>query len=410
MIFRVIIFLLAFVIATPTVSAASTNVKTLKEQKSQADRQVANTNKKLKAAQREAKKSLSALNEISAEIKTRNRVINKLNNEISRLRREENALTREIELAEKEIKAKKEDYAKSMQSLYRKNSGQDIFIFLFSANSFKQAMRRARYLKEFSAWRKTQALEITEHQQQLEKKREELRALRDEKNKIVSQRTNEANKLKTQEQKQKQIVNKAKKNEKALRKELEKQKKQAAELNRKIEQLIAEEARRSSSSSSSSSSTSGAYSGYKMTKDEQKLAANFEQNKGKLPMPLSGKYKIVGHYGTQQHSELKYVQVNNSGIVIKTTPGTSARSVFDGEVTRIFVMPGYNSCVIVRHGNYLTIYSNLKEVYVKTGDKVKTRQAIGKIYSDPEDDNATLLHFQIWKETNKLNPETWLGD
>ncbi|MBR4118626.1 MAG: peptidoglycan DD-metalloendopeptidase family protein [Bacteroidales bacterium] len=407
MIFRVIIFLLAFVIATPTVSAASTNVKTLKEQKSKADKQVANTNKKLKAAQREAKKSLSALNEISAEIKTQNRAINKLNNEISRLRREENALTREIELAEKEIKAKKDDYAKSMQSLYRKNSGQDIFIFLFSANSFKQAMRRARYLKEFSAWRKTQALEITEHQQKLEKKREELRELREEKNKIVLQRTTETNKLKTQEQKQKQIVNKAKKNEKALRKELEKQKKQAAELNRKIEQLIAEEARRSSSSSSSAG---GSYSGYKMTKDEQKLATNFEQNKGKLPMPLSGKYKIVGHYGTQQHSELKYVQVNNSGIVIKTIPGTSARSVFDGVVTRIFVMPGYNSCVIVRHGNYLTIYSNLKEVYVKTGDKVKTRQAIGKIYSDIEDDNATLLHFQIWKETNKLNPETWLGD
>lgn len=125
-------------------------------------------------------------------------------------------------------------------------------------------------------------------------------------------------------------------------------------------------------------------------------------------MPLSGRYMIIGHFGRQQHSELKYVQVNNSGIIIKTLPGTEARSVFDGVVTKIFVVPGYNSSVIVRHGNYLTIYSNLSEVYVKVGSKVKTRQAIGRIYSDPEDNNSTLLHFQLWKETAKQNPELWL--
>ena len=145
-----------------------------------------------------------------------------------------------------------------------------------------------------------------------------------------------------------------------------------------------------------------------MTKAERELSGSFEKNKGKLPFPLSGRYMIVGHFGQQQHQELKYVKINNNGIDLQTTPGTSARAVFDGVVTKVFVMPGYNSSVIVRHGNYLTIYSNLSEVYVKPGQKVSIRQSIGKIYSDPEEGNRTVLHFQLWKETTKLNPEPWL--
>ena len=153
MIKKILILLLSLMILTPDVCAASKSVKSLKEQKSKVDKNVANTNKKLKAAQIEAKKSLSALNEISAEIKSQRKVISSLNNEITRLKKEENKLTRKIEQAEQELKIKKGDYAKSMQSLYRKNSGYDIFVFLFSASSFTQTLRRARYLKEFSTWR-----------------------------------------------------------------------------------------------------------------------------------------------------------------------------------------------------------------------------------------------------------------
>lgn len=412
MINRIFIILLTLMIALPQPAVSqSKNVSTLKAEQKEVERKVANTNKRLKAAEREAKKSLSALNQISAEIKQQRKEISKLNTEINKIQREENSLTSKINKLEKELQSKKQDYAKSMQSLYRKNSGYDIFVFLFSANSFSQTLRRARYLKEFSTWRKNQANEIIAQQEELEEKRKELQQLRLEKKKVVSKRRAETDKLKTKENKQRTVVNKAKKNESALRKELDRQKKQAAELNRKIEKLIAEEAMKSNKANNSNpEAKADTYGGYKMTKDEQELAANFVQNKGKLPMPLSGRYMIVGHYGKQQHQELKYVQVNNSGIIIKTVPGTSARSVFDGVVTRIFVLPGYNSSVIVRHGNYLTIYSNLKEVYVKTGEKVETRQAIGKIYSDPDDDNSTLLYFQLWKETVKQNPELWLGE
>ena len=148
--------------------------------------------------------------------------------------------------------------------------------------------------------------------------------------------------------------------------------------------------------------------GYAMTREEKKLSDNFAGNKGRLPFPVTGRHTIVGTFGEQQHQDLKYVRTNNSGIDIQTSPGADARAVFNGEVTRVFVVPGYNNSVIVRHGNYLTVYSNLSQVYVKAGDRVSTRQSIGKIFTDTEDGNATILSFQLWKEKTKLNPATWL--
>ena len=148
--------------------------------------------------------------------------------------------------------------------------------------------------------------------------------------------------------------------------------------------------------------------GYAMTKAEKQLSDNFANNRGRLPYPVAGRHTIVATFGEQQHQELKYVRTSNSGIDIQTSPGADARAVFNGEVTRVFVVPGYNNSVIVRHGNYWTVYSNLSQVYVKAGDRVSTRQAIGRIYSDPEDGNSTILHFQLWKEKTKLNPQPWL--
>jgi murein DD-endopeptidase MepM/ murein hydrolase activator NlpD len=123
---------------------------------------------------------------------------------------------------------------------------------------------------------------------------------------------------------------------------------------------------------------------------------------------LTGNYSIVSSFGQQQHQELTYVQTNNNGIDIQTTAGVEARSIFKGVVTRVFVMPGFNNNVIIRHGDYLTVYSNLSNVYVKPGETVASRQIIGKIFTDTEKGNETILHFQLWKERTKLNPEVWI--
>ncbi len=430
---RILIICLMAVVAVTSVAQSSKKVKDLQKQRKEALRSIAKTDKELKTTKKSALQSLHQLNKLTAEITKHKEVIAALNAEISNINKQERKINETIARLEKELDAKKEAYAKAIRGIAGRNSGYETLMFVFSSSSLNQSYRRIRYLREYSAWRKKEAIKISEQQAELEKKKVELAKTRSEKNAVLGKRTDAANKLKQKEESQKEVVADLKKKEKELQKELNAQRKQAAALNRRIEQLIAEEARKAAeearraaeaakkaANADKKSGKKGSVSagevrksqtkgGYAMTKDELELSNSFSQNKGRLPMPLSGKYMIVGHFGQQQHQELKYVQVNSSGIDIQTTPGTTARSVFNGVVTRVFVMPGYNSSVIIRHGNYLTIYSNLSEVFVKAGDKVTTRQSIGRIYSDPEENNRTVLHFQLWKETTKLNPEPWLN-
>ena len=148
--------------------------------------------------------------------------------------------------------------------------------------------------------------------------------------------------------------------------------------------------------------------GYVLLESEAVLSKEFANNKGKLPFPLTGKYTVISDFGEHQHQQLTHVRTNNNGIDIQTTAGAEACAVFKGVVTRVFVMPGYNNNVIIRHGDYLTVYSNLSNVYIKAGDTVTARQVIGKIFTDTEKGNETILHFQLWNERTKLNPSAWV--
>ena len=154
--------------------------------------------------------------------------------------------------------------------------------------------------------------------------------------------------------------------------------------------------------------TSPVKTGYVLLESETILSKDFAKNKGNLPVPLTGQYSIISSFGEQQHQELAYVRTNNNGIDIQTTAGADARAIFKGVVTRVFVMPGFNNNVIIRHGDYLTVYSNLSAVYIKQGDTVAANQLIGKIFTDTEKGNETILHFQLWNERTKLNPAAWI--
>ena len=164
----------------------------------------------------------------------------------------------------------------------------------------------------------------------------------------------------------------------------------------------------STASRTTAASSSTANESYVLLGPEVLLSKEFESSKGKLPFPLTGNYTIVSTFGEHQHQELSYVRTNNNGIDIQTTAGTEACAIFRGVVTRVFVMPGFNNNVIIRHGNYLTVYSNLSKVYVKAGDVVNSNQIIGQIFTDIEKSNETILHFQLWKERTKLNPSVWV--
>lgn len=146
----------------------------------------------------------------------------------------------------------------------------------------------------------------------------------------------------------------------------------------------------------------------RLAKEDIKISGDFESNRGRLPYPVAGRYRIVKHFGRQRHPELKYVETDNSGIDIEVGSGAAARAIFPGKVSAIFHQPGFNTIVMVRHGNYLTIYAGLGSIAVKTGDSVKPNQTIGSVFADPDDGGRSILHFEIRKEKNKLNPEEWL--
>lgn len=410
---RLLLLLVAFFCAGLVPAQNSKKVQSLKKQQTTALQNIKNTNQQINKTQKTQLQALHRLEALSTEIAHINDSIKVLNAEMARTMEQEKQLTAEISDLERSLAAKKESYAKAVRSMtVRRDNRYDALMFILSASSLDQAYRRFRYLQEFSSWRKQEAKEIVKQRDDLNQRRTELLRVRKAQGEVLALRTAASQQLIRQQREQRTLVAGLRKKERTLKQELRKQQQQADALGRRIQEVIEEEARKAAEAAAAKKKNSATkpstQAGYQMSKDEEQLSRNFAQNRGKLPTPLSGRYRIIAHFGTQQHPDLKYVKINNQGIDMQTQPGTKARSVFDGVVTSIFVMPGYNTSIIVRHGEYLTIYSNLSTIYVKTGDRVKTGQELGIIYSDPEEDNRTVLHFQIRKETTKLDPELWL--
>ncbi len=422
--------------------AVAQNVDDLRKNKENAELQLRETNEAIQKNLKSARSMLNELDLINAEIKGRNKLINQLSREVKAMNRKQQMMNDSIYLLQRELNAKKASYAKAVCNMSRRRTDYDELIFIFSAQSLNQSYRRMRYLKEYSAWRKRQAGEIVERQEELKLKKEELQKIVAEREGLIAERTQEANKLKNQQNEKKSFVNKLKKKEKSLRAEAKKQKSQIDALNRKIDAIIAEEARKAAERARAEAEAEAArlaaeaakkegnkkadkeqsaqttptkkkedknaYAGYKMPQADRELSGNFAKNKGRLPVPVTGRYRIVGHFGLHKHPEFKYLDKNNLGIDIETTPGTKARAVFGGTVTYIFSFGGATKAVMLRHGDYYTVYTGLIEVDVKTGEKVSARQELGLIYSDPQDNKRTRMSFQIRKDTEKLDPEQWL--
>lgn len=430
-------WLVAFLVACLAAAAQhSSRVKELERQRKKALQEIETTSRLLSETQQSARSSLNRLNLLSQQVLARQKVVRLLNEEIGTIDADMRKMNGEIGALSRDLKEKQANYAKSARGLYKRRAAQDRLLFILSARNFSQSLRRMRYLREYAAWQKRQAVTITEKRKEIALKQAELEVTRKEKQALLAARETEAKRLQAEESAQHTEVAQLNKKQRELQAVLAKKKKQADALNRQIEKQIADEiaraealaraersktAKKSGSAAGNKGGSGGAgkeaapeerqadvRGGYAMTAAERKLSGDFATNKGRLPAPVSGRYTVVGRFGEQQHQELKYVRTNNSGIDLQTPPGADAQAVFDGVVTRVFVVPGYNNSVIVRHGNYLTVYANLVEVYVKAGDKVSARQALGRIFSDSEDANSTVLHFQLWKEKTKLNPLPWL--
>ena len=379
--------------ASKATSSQSQSVKNLKSQREKTLKELEETKKMIQQTNSNEKATVNKLNLLNKDIQTRKRLIHDLNYEIQGLDQEMTRLSMKRDSLQAVLEALKESYAELVRQSHYTIADESPLLFILSAEDFQQMLRRVRYMQEFQQFRKEQVARIENTQAEIDMQNQMLSENKSNKEEAVRTHKVQQDNLSRDEKKQKAMLEQLKKKKSTLLAQQKKQQKKADDLNRKIEELIAKEMSKSE--------------GKTLTKEQTLIAGGFEKNKGRLPMPVEKGF-ISGHFGVQAHPTLEKVTVNNKGVYIQTSAGTQARAVYEGEVTSCFVMSG-TTAVIIQHGNYRTVYSGLASVSVKKGDKVKAKQAIGTIYSDPEDDNATTLFFQIWLNKNILNPEQWLA-
>ncbi len=372
---------------------AADNVKDLQNKQKKLQQEIEQTNKMLNQTKKDEKATMNKLQLIGTNIKNQRQLIHTLDNEIFALNAEMKVLQGTRDSLQTVLDKYKADYAEMIRQSHFAQVQQSPLLFLMSSDSFQQLARRARYLREFAHFRQEQVRRIENTQAEIDTQNELLKANKHDKLVVLDTRKREQENLKRDEKKQKTMLNQLKSKEKDLNKQLKAQEKRVAELNKKIDELIRKQAEKASKTS--------------LTKEQQLIAGGFEANKGRLPWPVD-KGMISGHYGKQQHPLHEHVIVDNKGIYIQTTAGTKARAVYKGEVTTCCVIAG-TYAVIVQHGNYRTVYSNLSSLNVKQGDHVDTKQVLRTIFTDPEQDQKTELYFQIYKDMNIVNPELWIA-
>lgn len=369
------------------------NVKDLQKKQKKLQQEIEQTNKMLKQTKKDETATMNKLQLLGENIKNQKKLIRTLDSEITALNREMNELTSTRDSLQEVLEQHKDDYAQMVRQSHYARLQQSPLLFLLSSDSFQQLSRRARYLQEFARYRQNQVHRIEDTQAEIDTQNELLQANKTDKQKALNSRKREQENLKRDERKQQNMLNQLKTKEKDLSKQIKQKQKKVDELNKKIDDMVRKQTEKASKTT--------------LTKEQQLIAGGFEANKGRLPWPVE-KGMISGHFGKQQHPVYSQVTIDNKGIYLQTTAGAKARAVYKGEVTSCFMVGG-TYAVIIQHGNYRTVYSNLSKLSVKQGDKIETKQAIGTIFTDAEQDQKTELYFQIYKDKNILNPEVWIA-
>lgn len=376
----------------------SQSIAELQEKKQKAAREIAYTTKLLEDVRKNERTSLNRLRLINNKINQRNLIISSINNEVELFQQFINDNNLVVELLENDIESLKKEYALMIQAAYRNRNANDKIMFLLSADDFNQAYRRLLYMKRYTNYRRQQANTIETVQTVLDETSGKLEQQKTQKQTLIDENLLEKQRLAGEQSQKNYEIQKLKKEQRTLRQKLSQQRKIEQELEREIQRIIEEEARKSRAAGKP---------GFALTPEQRLTGDNFEQNKRRLPWPVE-RGIITEHFGIHKHPVLTNVEIRNNGINIATEAGAKVRAVFNGEVSRVFGISGGNTAVIIRHGKYLSVYSNLREVLVKKGDKVSTKQNIGTIFTDSGDGNKSILKFQIWRESSKLDPEQWI--
>jgi murein hydrolase activator len=394
------------VLANPFAAVAQQNEKErLQRDKVRIEQEIEYTNKLLQETQRVKQTSMNQLTLLNRQIKQREELLKNIDATIATLDRQIRQSDDSIRFFRAEIQRFKDEYARMIIAAYKHSSAHQRLMFIFSANDFNQAYKRIKYLQQYSSYRKAQAGKIQQTQNDLTQKITQLELQRAEKLNLRTSAEKEKEQLALELSKQNQSVQSLSQKERDLLATLRENERALNRLQKAIEDIIAEEIRLAREAAKKAGVK--APESFALTPEQILISNNFAANQGKLPWP-SERGVIAATFGEHPHPVLRGIKTRNNGIDIITHEGAEARAVFEGEVSNVLTIPSLNNVVILKHGEFLTVYSNLDQVYVKRGDKVALRQSLGVIHTDA-DEARTRLHFEIWKGKDLQNPESWIA-
>ncbi|MGB0273867.1 MAG: murein hydrolase activator EnvC family protein [Flavobacteriaceae bacterium] len=384
----------------PVLGFAQDKKATLEAQKKRLQQEIVQINTLLKSSAKKRANVLIEVETVQLKMDRQDALIRLTNRQINRLNQEINLNLRNIEQLRTELATLKKDYAEMVVAARKNQSAQNRLMFLLSSESFWQAYKRMAYMKQYAAYRKQQGEQIAEKTKTLQQYTNNLVAQRKDKERLIRENRDAQKALDTVRARQNNLVQQLKRKEKSYAAQIRKKQQQQAAIDREINRLI-REAIAASNKKAGTKTTS-----FVLTPEAKALAASFAANKGRLPWPVA-KGIVTQKFGTQRHPVVRTTTIKSNGVTLSVPVDTEARSVFEGKVLNIVQFKGSNPIVLVQHGNYITSYKNLSKVYVKKGDKVAAKQAIGKVFTN-RDTGKTALQFSLFQNTTPQNPALWL--
>ena len=436
-------------------SQSTTSVQALEKQRQQIQRQIKEQERRLQHNEQDVKQRLHNLMVLNSEIEGKRRTIDTIKNDITSLDVQIEMLLGQFDLLQEKLEKNKKNYVKSMRYMHRNRSMQNQLMFIFSADNLAQMVRRMRFMREYASYQRVQGERVKAEEEEVNLKFQQITNAQQHKQELLVRGEHEQQSLVGKQSEQKQVVQSLQKEQKTIQGIIAQQKKKDAALNAQIDRLIAEEIARQKARAAAEAKRKAEAAARErrlaearareeaakakalaakskkekedaersvreaeenrkaeerrverapltMPSEDVRISGNFESNRGRLPMPITGPYRVVSHFGQYNVEGLHGVTLDSKGINIRGEQGAQARSIFDGEVSAVFSFGG-TMVVMVRHGSYISVYCNLSSVSVHRGQKVSTRQILGRVAGD------NILQFQLRRETAKLNPESWLG-
>ena len=397
------ILYLFLLLGGPLLWSQTSEQKALEEKREQLQNEIREINRLLLSEKKERGTVLDQMEALDKKITVRQQLIRVTNQQANLLNRQINTNIRNISKLKGELQEVKEEYARMIQKSYQNKSKQNRLMFLLSSESFYQAFKRLQYMKQYTDYRKEQGEQILAKTEELTRLNMDLNEERKVKEVLLAQNTKAKDQLFSEIQEQKALLGTIRQNESKYAKAIEDKKREARKIDQQIENLIRSAIAASNKEAGKSSNSS---SKFVLTPEATIVANNFSANKGKLIWPVEKGIKSQG-FGIYNDAVYPGIKHQSNGVIIATDPGSKARAIFEGEVIAILAVPGGNKGVQVKHGNFISTYYNLAELYVKKGDKVKIKDELGIIYTN-QSNGQTRLKFYLYQDTSRLNPEEWV--